>query len=660
MNVSRMWAVALLLQFVTLVAGISTISISGTKFYQSDGSQFYIKGVAYGSSNSIDVLTSASQCTKDAALMQTLGVNTIRVYFIDTSANHDGCMSAFEDAGIYVLVALDSTWSVINRNSPKWTTAQYSNFTAVMDAFANYNNTLGFVAGNEVINEISTSNAALYVKASALDLKKYRDGKGYRDIPVGYTGADVPSLTPTLQNYLACGSYGIDFYGQNDYNWCGSSSFTASGYSDEYAEASSYSIPIFFSEVGCTTVKPRPFTDQTAILGADMENLWSGAIVFEWLEEANDFGLVNYTSAGVISGTPTPIAAGGFSNLMSQWATLTPTGTPSSSYTPNLTPPSCPSSTASGWLINGNAALPTLNEAAVSTRKTASSTATTSSAGTSSAGSTKSTGAAGKSGTATGLPTLSTSKAKTKKARSGIATGAIAGIAVGVVALIFLAALGAFLLWRRHHKQQTAPPLDLTPEGLEVGEPPPKPELDSNVVVENPVGEHLAKPELPDTSSILAPNIRELHSNPAATTSTLGPAEMGNSPISKHIVSIGHTSELSTTPLTPKTDSVQPKAPISRRPVAASSNDALKANAPWETEAFPYPQVETTTAQAQKTPLSPETEEDDELRRLEEEERRIDAQILESERIRALKEEKLALQARKAALLEAKEKAART
>lgn len=47
--------------------------------------------------------------------MQKLGVNTIRVYYVDTTANHDGCMSAFANAGIYVLVALDSAYSAINR-----------------------------------------------------------------------------------------------------------------------------------------------------------------------------------------------------------------------------------------------------------------------------------------------------------------------------------------------------------------------------------------------------------------------------------------------------------------------------------------------------------------------------------------------------------------
>lgn len=47
--------------------------------------------------------------------MKKLGVNTIRVYYADATQNHDECMQAFEDAGIYVLLGLESPFSGINR-----------------------------------------------------------------------------------------------------------------------------------------------------------------------------------------------------------------------------------------------------------------------------------------------------------------------------------------------------------------------------------------------------------------------------------------------------------------------------------------------------------------------------------------------------------------
>ena len=40
--------------------------------------------------------------------MQKLGVNTIRVYHVDSSADHSGCMNAFAQVGIYLFVDLDT------------------------------------------------------------------------------------------------------------------------------------------------------------------------------------------------------------------------------------------------------------------------------------------------------------------------------------------------------------------------------------------------------------------------------------------------------------------------------------------------------------------------------------------------------------------------
>lgn len=48
------------------------------------------------------------QCERDAALMQKLGANAIRVYHVNESAEHSGCMNAFASHGIYVFVDLDS------------------------------------------------------------------------------------------------------------------------------------------------------------------------------------------------------------------------------------------------------------------------------------------------------------------------------------------------------------------------------------------------------------------------------------------------------------------------------------------------------------------------------------------------------------------------
>jgi hypothetical protein len=299
-----------------------------------------------------------------------------------------------------------------------------------MDAFHSYENTAGFFIGNEVIALANQSLAAPYIKAAARDLKAYRNSKGYRDIPVGYSAADIAELRPMLQDYLACGSNSseaIDMFGLNAYEWCGNNNMQTSGYDTLNTYAENYNIPIFFSETGCNTVQPRTFEDQSAIFGSAMNGIWSGAIIYEWIEEANNYGLISYgpeVSATVVAsnivagisrqGTPTPVIPD-YTNLQSQWATLTPTGIASSAYTPSLTPPACPSSTAGGWLVDGDVKLPSIGQ-----------TLSTNSAGAASTG------------------TATTSAPQASSTKKGGANGGkeITGMSVGLVAVML-----GFMYW---------------------------------------------------------------------------------------------------------------------------------------------------------------------------------------------------------------------
>ena len=85
-----------------------------------------------------------------------------------------------------------------------------------------------------------------------------------------------------------------DFFSLNVYEWCGVSDFDKSGYSMLQQNASDYNIPIFVSETGCRKPRPRLFADQASIFSKDMDGTWSGAIVYEWIEETNNYGLINY------------------------------------------------------------------------------------------------------------------------------------------------------------------------------------------------------------------------------------------------------------------------------------------------------------------------------------------------------------------------------
>lgn len=164
--------------------------------------------------------------------MQSIGTNSIPVYHVNPTVNHDGCMNAFSDAGIYVWLDLDTFNTTLYQTTLAWTQEQFFAFTDVMDAFQQYDNLAGFWIGNEVITIAAGSPVAPYIKAAVADMKSYMSAKKYHTIPIGYSAADIAELRPMLQNYLVCGndaSQNIDFFGLNSYEWCGASNYQTSG-----------------------------------------------------------------------------------------------------------------------------------------------------------------------------------------------------------------------------------------------------------------------------------------------------------------------------------------------------------------------------------------------------------------------------------------------
>ena len=51
----------------------------------------------------IDPLADSNGCARDVTYLKQLGVNVIRVYSVDNTQNHDSCMNALEQAGIYTM-----------------------------------------------------------------------------------------------------------------------------------------------------------------------------------------------------------------------------------------------------------------------------------------------------------------------------------------------------------------------------------------------------------------------------------------------------------------------------------------------------------------------------------------------------------------------------
>lgn len=249
-----------------------------------------------------------------------------------------------------------------------------------MDAFASYDNTLAFFVGNENVYQKEESFGAPFLKAAARDMKAYRKEKGYRDIPVGYSAADIKELRPMLQDYLTCGGNSseiIDFFGINSYSWCDPSTYEHSTYNQLEEFAKDFPVPIFFTETGCIIPGPRVWEDQDAIFGEDMVNDWSGAIIYEWIQEQNNYGLISYGDPvndptqddGTVydnwirKGTPTPRQPD-FGNLKTKWASIKPTGVKKADYNPDhVSTRPCPSSTQGGWWeVDGNVVLPKIDE----------------------------------------------------------------------------------------------------------------------------------------------------------------------------------------------------------------------------------------------------------------------------------------------------------
>jgi 1,3-beta-glucanosyltransferase GAS3 len=266
---------------------------------------------------------------------------------------------------MYMLIDVNSPLVGESLNSLEPWTSYYEAYVnrtfAIVENFKNYPNLLAFFSGNEVIDAVKTgATAPPYIRAVTRDLKNYIKKHADREIPVGYSAADVRSVLEDSWNYFQCAIDGnendmsrADIFALNSYSWCGNSNFHDSSYDQLVELFTPTSVPVFYSEFGCNTPSPRIFTEIGAIYGPNMTDVFSGGVVYEYSQEDNNYGLVQVNDDGTID------LLSDFRTLQNQYAKLNFESVQSVKASgKSITPPTCSESLIKEDGFNNNFTLP--------------------------------------------------------------------------------------------------------------------------------------------------------------------------------------------------------------------------------------------------------------------------------------------------------------
>jgi hypothetical protein len=341
------------------VQALPKITRTGRYLYDESGNRFFVKGIAYQEqgavvasadnhfgepSSFIDPLALPDSCKRDIPNLQQLTVNTIRVYSVNSTLNHDDCMKQLSAAGIYTIIDLSLPLNgSIDRTVPSWSTNVLNLYTQTIDVFEKYDNVLAYNVGNEAVVGDHPA-VAPYIKAAARDIKAYLKSKGSKTL-IGYAAINgAPDFRFPLADFLTCDPSGansdssaIDMYGLNDYEWCGASGSYA-GTTQNFAN---YNVVAYFGEFGCVSGGgPRPWAEVASLYSADISAVWSGGIAFSYFparSAAGEFGMATISSDG-----STVTTSQDFDNLKTAYSAVTFITTPAKSAAPASTYGACP------------------------------------------------------------------------------------------------------------------------------------------------------------------------------------------------------------------------------------------------------------------------------------------------------------------------------
>ncbi|OQS03290.1 glycoside hydrolase [Thraustotheca clavata] len=306
-----LFIVALLLFINVINAGdLKPIVVRGNKLYDSStGERFFIRGITYEGDVSDDYYEDFVRATLDTALKDMFGYfNAIRLYNVNPDKSYAKFMRHMDEKKIYVVVSAsptdkpyygdygtqtmdrtvnaEGTISSIDRVITQLQTKTKTCYPAyllkygkmIIKNFAQYDNTLAIVVGNEVLQYDLTAGACL--KMYAADLKDWMGVmvNKLRKIPLAYSAAngqydtDATKKTQIVATTyhvakiqgLLCGDKmvngtmkkSIDIYMINEYSWCHTKD-TFEVYQKLLDLAQGVPIAMALGEFGCAVEKPR-------------------------------------------------------------------------------------------------------------------------------------------------------------------------------------------------------------------------------------------------------------------------------------------------------------------------------------------------------------------------------------------------------------------
>jgi hypothetical protein len=326
--------------FASLASGYTNpIVIKNYKMFDANtGDYFTVKGVDYYPRpntgdldiNNYDFFTDANSSiwTEDIAYLSEAGANAVRLYAVDPSQSHDDFMCELRKYGMYALVDLGASCEncsiTVDEYPDCYPSALKTRGQQIITEFAQYDNVLGFSAGNEINNLVddATTNAPCQ-KKFLRDMRAFIGScsSTMRSIPVGVVMADPDTDTNNRELnalYYNCRTDSSDlyenaeWYGLNTYQYCDGDVTEledASGFYQLYTDFASYnmSIPVMLTEFGCVNPSFPTIDDYEAqrtwlqagwLHESTFRKIFSGGFVFEYATElANSDGSGSTASA---------------------------------------------------------------------------------------------------------------------------------------------------------------------------------------------------------------------------------------------------------------------------------------------------------------------------------------------------------------------------